>query len=169
MARIRIDLRTLLIMVAAIVVGAAWASYNRGLTTPPYDEAMLRPLVWVIFATPFALLLGWLIARRSEGWWAAFVCFCLYFFSPFVAQRYESCTIVSGSFNLGDCFTATDQAQQLATASGHRIYFESVVVIQVVLALLITLHRALNRGVAPVMVAEPAVSASTTHHPPASY
>ncbi len=168
MARTRIDARTLLLMVLTTIVGAGWAIYNRGLTKPPYDEAMLRPLVWVIFATPCALFIGWLIARWFEVWWAAFVCFCLYFFSPFVAQRYESCTVVSGSFNLVHCFTATAEAQQLATATGHRIYFESVVVIQVVIALLIAFHRAFNIGAAEAEVASPMLSAPSANRPPAS-
>jgi hypothetical protein len=144
MVRRRIDIRTLLIMLVATLIGAAWATYNRSLTSSPYDESELRPLVWVIFAVPFALFLGWLAARQIEGWWAAFVCFCLYFFSPFVAQRYESCTVVSGHFSLTDCFTATTQAQQLAGASGHRIYFDAVVVIHVVAALAIAVQRALT-------------------------
>jgi hypothetical protein len=168
MARTRIDARTLILMLVATCIGAGWAIYNRGLTKPPYDEAMLRPLVWVIFATPFALFIGWLIVRWSEAWWAAFVCFCLYFFSPFVAQRYESCTVVSGNFHLANCFTATAEAQQLATSTGHRIYFEAVVVIQVVVALLITLHRAFNVGVPHAEVASPRMSASSANRPPAA-
>ncbi len=149
MGRRRLDLRVFIMMVGAAAIGAIWAIYNRGLTSPPYDEAELRPLVWVIFAVPFALFLGWLAARRREGWWAAFVCFCLYFFSPFVAQRYESCTIVSSGFRLVDCFTATAQAQQLSNAAGHQIYFESIVVIQLIAAIAITLHRALAPHRAP--------------------
>src|SRR5262245_28441396 len=135
MRRRRLDIRTLLLMVGATLVGVVWAVYNRGLTSPPYDEAELRPLVWVIFATPFALWLGWLIARRREAWWATFVCLCVYFFSPFVAQRYESCTIVSGHFSITDCFTATATAQQLANDSGHVIYFGSVVVLHAIVGL----------------------------------
>lgn len=146
MAARRVDLRTLAIMLVATILGAVWATYNRGLTSPPYAEEELRPLVWVIFATPFALLLGWCVARWHEAWWAAFVCFCLYFFSPFVAQRYESCTVVRNSFQFGDCFAATAEARQLAETSGHRIYFEVVVLIHVVLALVIIVHRALASG-----------------------
>lgn len=142
----RFDLRTFLLMMFSALVGAAWAVYNRGLTSYPYEESELRPLVWVIFATPFALFWGWFFARRQERWWAAFVCFCLYFFAPFVAQRYESCSVVSNGFNLLDCFTATSQAQQLAADNGHAIYFSSIVVIQVLAALGIALHRALKHS-----------------------
>lgn len=145
----RLDLRTLLLIVGATAIGAAWATYNRSLTSFPYDESQLRALVWVIFATPFAMFWGWFFARRSERWWAAFVCFCLYFFSTFVAQRYESCVIVSGSFNLVDCFTATSQAQELAGGNGHRIYFETVVIIQVLAALVIALQRARTHSTIP--------------------
>jgi hypothetical protein len=144
MPRRRLDTRTLLLMSGATLGGVIWAIYNRGLVSPPYDESELRPLVWVIFATPFALWLGWLIARWREAWWATFVCLCLYFFSPFVAQRYESCTIVSGSFSLSDCFTATAEAQRLANDSGHVIYFASVIVIHAIAALAIAMHRALR-------------------------
>lgn len=138
----RFDWRTFLLMALATALGAAWAIYNRGLTSFPYQESELRPLVWVIFATPFALFWGWFFARPREGWWAAFVCFCVYFFSPFVAQRYESCTIVSNGFNLIDCFAATVQAQQRSAENGHAIYFSSIVVIQVLIALGIALQRA---------------------------
>jgi hypothetical protein len=144
MSRSRLDLRTLLLMLGAALIGAAWASYNRGLASPPYDESELRPLIWVTFAIPGALFLGWFFARAAERWWAAFVCFCLYFFSLFIAQRYESCTVVSGSFNLSDCFAATAAAQQLANDTGHVIHFSAVVVIQLLAAILITLHRALH-------------------------
>jgi hypothetical protein len=144
MTRAKFDLRTLIILGVASIVGAAWAIYQRSLTSPPYNEDQFRSLVWVIFAIPFALFLGWFVARRTERWWAAFTCFCLYFFSPFVAQRYESCTIVRGSFDLGDCFFATAQAQELSATAGHVIYFEAVVVIQLVAALLIALHRSLH-------------------------
>ncbi len=144
MARLRIDIRTLILLIAASLAGAAWATYNRSLTSPPYDPNQFRPLVWVIFATPFALFIGWFLARKTERWWAAFVCFTLYFFSPFVAQRYESCTIVSGGFSLSDCFLATEQAQQLSNAAGHVIYFQVIVIIQVIAAIMIAFHRALH-------------------------
>ena len=160
MTRQRIDLRTLILLIAAIFVGAAWAIYNRGLTSPPYDSGQFRPLVWVIFATPFALFLGWFVARRDERWWAAFVCFSLYFFSPFVAQRYESCTIVSGRFSIADCFFATEQAQQLSNAAGHVLYYQAIIPIQIVAAIIIAFHRALHLGASQVSSQPQPVSAS---------
>jgi hypothetical protein len=142
----RFDIRAFLLIFGAALIGAAWAFYNRSIVSFPYDEAELRPLVWVIFATPFALFWGWFLARRAERWWAAFVCFCIYFISPFVAQRYESCTVVSGSFNLVDCFAATAEAQQLSGANGHQIYFGAIIVIHVLIALAVALQRAFGRS-----------------------
>ena len=145
----RFDLRAFVLIFGAALLGAGWAIYNRGVTTFPYNEAELRALVWVIFAIPFATFLGWLVARRAERWWAAFVCFCIYFFSPFVAARYESCTVLRGAFDLGDCFVATAQAQQAAAANGHRIYFATIVVVQLLAALAVALHRAVSRSTMP--------------------
>jgi len=145
----RLELRTFLAIFGAALLGAAWAIYNRNLTNFPYGEGQLRPLVWVIFATPFATFWGWFFVRRAERWWAAFVCFCIYFFSPFVAARYESCTVVRGVFDLGDCFTATTQAQQAAAANGHQIYFSTIVVVHLLAALALALHRALSRSTMP--------------------
>jgi cation transport ATPase len=154
------DIRTFLLIFGAACVGAAWATYNRGTTSFPYDENQIRALIWVVFAAPFAMFWGWFFARPRERWLAAFVCFCIYFFAPFVAARYETCTVVYGSFNLVSCFADTEQAQQLAGAIGHRIYFESVVVIQLLAALGTALQRALSRSTmpspAPRTEAEPA-------------
>lgn len=143
------DLRTFVMILGAAAVGAGWAIYNRGLTTYPYAESEFRPLVWVFFATPFATFWGWFFARRAERWWAALTCFCIYFFSPFVAARYESCTVVHGVFNLSDCFFATAQAQQAAAANGHRIFFQAIVVVHLLAALAVALHRALRRSTIP--------------------
>jgi hypothetical protein len=146
----RFDLRTFIAIMVAALLGAAWAIYNRGLIDYPYDPATeFRPLVWVIFATPFATFWGWFIARRAERWWAAFVCFSIYFFSPFVAARYESCTVLRGSFDLSDCFFATTQAQEAANNSGHAIYFQAVVIINLLAALAVALHRAASRSTMP--------------------
>ncbi len=139
----RFDMRTFGAMIAAATIGAAWASYCRSITPPPYDESELRNLIWVIFATPFALFLGWVAARRRELWLAAFVCFCIYFFAAFLAARYETCTVVHGGFSLTSCFTDTSAALDLAGASGHRIYFESAVVIHVIAAVIVAVQRAL--------------------------
>jgi hypothetical protein len=142
----RFDLRSFLLIGGAALVGAAWAIYNRSLTHFPYQEDQFRPLVWVIFATPFAMFWGWFIARRAERWWAAFVCFCIYFFSPFIAARYETCTVLKGAFDLADCFTATAQAQEAANSNGHAIYFQAVVVVHLLAALAVALQRALDRS-----------------------
>lgn len=146
MGTTRFDWRTFLLIFGVALVGAAWAIYNRGLANPPYSEAEFRPLVWVIFATPLALCIGWWIARPGERWWAAFVSFCVYFFSPFVAARYESCTVVTGRFDVLACFTRTAEAQTLANNNGHLIYFQAILVVQVIAALVVALHRALARS-----------------------
>lgn len=148
-ARGAFDVRTFILIAGAGLLGLAWAIYNRSQTAPPYPERQLRALVWVIFATPFATFWGWLLARWAERWWAAFVCFCIYFFSVFVAARYESCTVVRGFFSLGDCFTATTQAQAAADANGHQIYFSAIVVIQAMAVLAVALQRALRPHTAP--------------------
>lgn len=145
----RIDLKTLLLIIGAALVGAVWALYNRSLATPPYDASELRPLVWVVFATPCTLCLGWLLARPAERWWALFVSASIYFFAPFVAARYESCAIVTGFFNPISCFADTQQAQQLANASGHNLYFQAIIFIHGAAAVVVALHRALNRSTIP--------------------
>jgi len=155
MAR-RFDAWTFVLIMGAALLGAAWAIYNRGLTSPPYDLSReAQPLVWVIFATPFATFWGWFVARRAERWWAAFVCFCIYFFSSFVAARYESCTVLQGHFSLSDCFFATTQAQEAANSSGHVIYFQVVVIIHLLAALAVALQRALSRSTIPEQVLVP--------------
>ena len=146
----RFDLITFALMLGGALIGLLWANYNRALadTLTSVEEA-LRPQVWTIFAIPFGLCLGWIAARRREGWLALFVCFCVYFFSTFVAARYESCTVVTGSFDLMSCFTATSEAQELARGNGHAIYFASITTIQFVAALVIALQRALSRSTMP--------------------
>jgi hypothetical protein len=141
----RFDVRTFLLIFGAACLGAAWATYSRATTSPPYDESQIRALIWIVFAAPFAMFLGWFVARPRERWLAAFVCFCIYFFAPFVAARYETCAVVSGSFSLVSCFADTEQAQILAGQIGHRIYFESVVVIHLIAALATALQRARGR------------------------
>ncbi len=130
-------------------MGLWWANYNRGIAVTMSVEAALKPHVWAIFALPFVLLLGWLVARRHEFGLALFVCFCLYFFSTFVAARYESCTVVTGSFDFGVCFTGTAEAQELARDNGHVIYFGAILVIQAIAALVIALQRAFSRSTMP--------------------
>jgi hypothetical protein len=146
MAERRFDIRTLLLIVGFACAGAAWAIYNRGATSPPYSAGQIPALVWVIFATPLATFIGWCISRPRERWWAAFVCFCIYFFSPFVAARYESCVVVNGAFDIVSCFVDTQRAQEIAGPTGHRLYFEAIVVIHLLAALGVALHRARARS-----------------------
>jgi hypothetical protein len=123
----RIDARTLVIMLAALAVGLVWAAYNLGVAGGARNDATLRPLVWAVFAGPFALFLGWLAARRSELGLAAFCCFCLYFFSFFVAQRIESLLVT------------TEQA----TANGHALYFNLMLGIHAVAGAALAIWRGL--------------------------
>lgn len=153
--KIAFDLRTFILIFGAALLGAAWAYYNRTLTAPPYPDRQLRALIWVIFATPFATFWGWFLARRSERWWAAFVCFCVYFFSVFIAARYESCAVAQEGFSLGACFTATSQAQAAAQANGHQIYFASIIILHLLAALVIALQRALSRSTMPAAIPLP--------------
>lgn len=142
----RFDLRSFGLMVGAAAIGLLWANYNRGFAVELPTEEALKQHVWAIFALPFALLVGWLLARRQEAWLALFVCFCLYFFSTFIAARYESCTVVTGSFDLGVCFMSTAEAQEMARDNGHAIYFAAILVVQSVVALVIALQRAFSRS-----------------------
>lgn len=107
----RVDLRTLLIMLTALTLGLAWASYNLISVGPARNEDAIHALVWTVFATPLLLFMGWLLARRTELMLAAFCCFCLYFFTFFIAQRLESFFLDPG--------VATD----------HGLYFRLVLVI----------------------------------------
>ncbi|MGB9752960.1 MAG: hypothetical protein C0183_08400 [Roseiflexus castenholzii] len=141
----RFDFRTFLLIFGAACVGAVWATHQRSMTAPPYGEAQIPALIWTVFATPFAMFWGWFGARREERWLAAFVCFCIYFLSTFIAARYETCVVVHGSFNLVSCFVETEQAQALANAQGHRVYFESIVAVHLIAALVTALQRALKR------------------------
>jgi len=108
-----LDLRTTGIMLGALLVGVAWAFFNYTSTGGERGEDQLRPLVWTIFSTPFVLFIGWVMAQRAEVWLAAFSCFCLYFFTPFVAARIES--LVYDEF--------------YAAQSGHHLYFTLVMVL----------------------------------------
>src|SRR5262245_8067204 len=103
----RFDWRVAGMLLGGALLGAAWAYYSYLSTGGLRGEPQLRPLVWAIFGTPLGAFLGWLLARRSEGWLAAYTCFCIYFFSPFVAARIES------------LFIATAEAERI----GHPIYY----------------------------------------------
>mgnify|MGYP001243176483 CR=1 FL=1 len=122
----RFDTRTALIIVGLTILGAAWAYYNYVATGGRRDESVLRALVWAVFATPFATFIGWLIARPREGWLAAYICFCIYFFTTFVAARIESFF-----------YDAT-----AAEVAGHPIYFPGVIIINFIAALVAAVWRA---------------------------
>jgi hypothetical protein len=145
-SNILFDLRTFILILGAALLGAGWAIYNRGLVGTLDTEARLHPLVWVIFATPFATFWGWFFARPAERWRAAAVCFCVYFFSIIIAARYESCAVVWDSYGPAGCFTATSEARQIANSTGHTVYFQAIVVVHLIAALAIALQRGLSRS-----------------------
>jgi hypothetical protein len=151
----RFDIRTFMLIFGAALVGAAWAIYNRGLVPALPLLGQLRAYTWVIFATPFATFWGWFVARRAERLWAAAICFCIYFFAPFVAARYESCAVVWSQYGPAGCFTATGAARDLAAASQHAIYFQSIVLLHILAALAIALQRALSRSRMSVRLPHP--------------
>ncbi|MFQ3663976.1 MAG: hypothetical protein SNJ69_16510 [Chloroflexaceae bacterium] len=124
----RLDVRTLLIMLAALIIGVSWAAFNLASTGGARNDATVRPLVWTVFATPAALFIGWVIARRQELGLAAFCCFCLYFFTFFVAQRIET------------LFFTLEEAR----ASGHTFYFTAVLVIHALAGAALSFWRALT-------------------------
>lgn len=137
--KVIIDWRTLSLMLIAALVGAAWALFNFASTGGERGEAELRPLIWTIFATPFALFLGWTLARRTEVWLAALTCFCLYFFTVFVAARLESLAL----------------GPEEAAATHHTMYFTSVVWLHLASALVLALWRALQPPPGPRSVVVP--------------
>ena len=134
----------MLIMLAALAVGVAWAAFNLASAGGVRNDDTVRPLVWAVFAAPFALFLGWLVARRGELGLAAFCCFCLYFFTFFVAQRIETLLVSS----------------ETAAANGHALYFNTVIAIHTLVGVGLTLWRALvaDTPVALAAAPEPAES-----------
>ncbi len=122
------DWRSVIIMLLAALVGSAWAYYNYTSTGGRRGEAQLQPLVWTMFATPAALFVGWAVARWREVWLAAFACFCLYFFTFFIAARIES-------------FVVTPEQ---ASANGHDIYFKAAMVVHLVGAAGLAIWRGLQ-------------------------
>lgn len=137
----RIDTRTLLTMLLALAAGLGWAAYNLASTGGARNDSVVRALVWTVFAAPFALFLGWLAARRHELGLAAFSCFCLYFFTFFVAQRIETLFL----------------SPEAAAANGHALYFNLVIALHALAGAGLALWRALTPSDAR---AEPAVPAA---------
>lgn len=148
----RFDLKTFLMIFGAALAGAAWAIYNRAIVPSLSYDDQLRAQTWVIFATPFAMFWGWFFARRGERLWAAGVCFCIYFFAPFVAARYESCAVVWAQYGPLGCFSATNEARDAAKQAGHAVYFQAIVIIHLLAALVVALRRALTRSTIPAHV-----------------
>lgn len=122
----RFDTRTAIIMLLAAVAGAAWAAFNLASTGGERGGEQMQPLIWVIFAGPFALCIGWIIARPREVWLAIFTCFCLYFFMPFVAQRFESLLV----------------PMEQARATGHQLYFQAAIVMHLLSGIGVAIWRA---------------------------
>ncbi len=124
------DLRTALIIGCAALLGACWAAFN--LYRAGGDGALgaTAPLVWTIFATPFFTFWGWLVAKRAEGWLAAFVCFCIYFFAVFLGARLEQLI----------------QGQDVAAANEHALYFRLTLALQFIACLIVAAHRSYSRG-----------------------
>jgi hypothetical protein len=151
----RFDIRAFILILGAALIGTAWAIYNRGLVPSLPLQAQLRAQTWVIFATPFATFWGWFFARRAERLVAAAICFCIYFFAPFVAARYESCAVVWSQYGPAGCFTATGAARDLSAASQHAIYFQAIVIVHILAALAVALQRALSRSRMPVRLPQP--------------
>ena len=151
----RFDTKTFLLIAGAALLGVAWAIYNRASVPGLSTDERLRAQTWVIFATPFATFWGWFFARRGERLWAAAVCFCIYFFAPFIAARYESCAVVWGQYGPAGCFTATAEARQLANEARHALYFQAIVIVHLLAALAVALQRALSRSTISVRPPHP--------------
>ncbi|HEX6293223.1 MAG TPA: hypothetical protein VFZ66_28835 [Herpetosiphonaceae bacterium] len=124
------DLRTALVIGAGTALGVAWAFFNLYRAGGSGAAGATTPLVWVVFAIPFFAFWGWLLARRDEGWLAAFVCFCIYFFSIFVGARIEQLLLGAAS----------------AAASGHALYFRLTPAVQLIACVVVILQRAGSRG-----------------------
>ncbi|MEA2984795.1 MAG: hypothetical protein QOD94_1049 [Alphaproteobacteria bacterium] len=124
------DWRSLAIIGLAALVGAAWAGYNLRLAGDRRDEAVFDALIWIVFATPFATFIGWLVARPRERWLAVAVCFAIYFFAIFAAARIERVIV----------------GEAIAAASGHALYFRLCLVFDLLGCLGVALHRALHVG-----------------------
>ncbi|GIV96031.1 MAG: hypothetical protein KatS3mg057_0688 [Herpetosiphonaceae bacterium] len=90
----------------------------------------LTPLVWVIFAIPFFTFWGWLIARPAERWRALAGCLAMYFFTVFIAARIEHLIL----------------GREQARLTGHNLYFNAVIICQLLVAVFIALQRAWSPG-----------------------
>lgn len=124
------NLRTMLLIAGAALLGAAWAFFNLYRAGGTGFSGATASLIWAVFATPFFTFWGWLLAGRGEGWLAAFVCFCIYFFGIFLGARIEGLIVGADA----------------AAASGHSLYFQLTPAIQLFACVVVALQRAGSRG-----------------------
>jgi hypothetical protein len=125
-----IDWRTAGLIVGAALLGAAWAAWNLARVGGSGEAGASSALVWAVFATPFFTFLGWIVARRREGWLAAFVCFCIYFFGILVAARIERLLLDEGT----------------AAGTFHALYFRLTLLVQTVACVVAGAQRSLTHG-----------------------
>jgi hypothetical protein len=128
------DRRTLGVIGAAALVGAAWAIYSLWRVGGNSSAGPSTALIWAVFTTPFAAFWGWLLVRRAEGWSAALVCFCIYFFGVLVSARIER--LVLGA--------------DAAGATGHALYYRLTIAIQLVACVAVAIQRSGKHGTMPV-------------------
>ncbi len=124
------DLRTAILIGGATLLGAAWALFNLARVGGDSASGATSALVWTVFGTPFFAFWGWLLARPREGWLAAFVCFCIYFFAIFLGARLE--LLIQGN--------------EGAAANEHALYFRLTVCIQLLACIVVAAYRAGSRG-----------------------
>lgn len=125
-----IDWRTAVCIALAALIGAGWALFNLSRAGGSGFTGTTAQFVWAVFATPFASFWGWLVARRSELWLAALVCFSIYFFSIFLGARLE--LLVLG--------------QSAAEAAGHALYYQLTLGIQLIACLVVAAQRSFQHG-----------------------
>jgi len=124
------NIQTALVIGVAALLGAAWAAFNLYRAGGSSASGTTNQLVWTVFAIPFACFWGWLAARRREGWLAAFVCFCIYFFAIFIGARLELLLV----------------GKDAASATGHALYFRLTPVLQLSACLAVAAQRSGSRG-----------------------
>lgn len=130
MTRRSFDLRTFLFIAGAAIVGGLWAGYNLWSVGDARDLGVVRQLVWVVFATPFAAFFGWIAARPRERWRAGFVCFMIYFFAIFLGARIERLVL----------------GEEVASATKHALYYRLTLAFDFLGCLGAGLQRALALG-----------------------
>jgi hypothetical protein len=140
-------MRVFALIAAGAIAGALWAAYNLRLAGSSRDPAVFRQLVWAVFATPFFAFIGWLIASPREGWRAAFITFCIYFFAIFAAARVERLAL----------------GESGASASKHALYFRLTIGLDLVACLVAALQR--GRAVGTIQPSQDPATQSTSPQP----